>query len=83
MVSMATIFYSIIQKYDLELYMSIRNNCIRKFIRNFKNNRGLYVVDNILPILIVWVCLFFIQLCPSFRHSRASFRPILGEVLYG
>ena len=51
MVSMATIFYSIIQKYDFCTYMCNYNEQLHLKIHNFKDNSCLYVVDNVLPIL--------------------------------
>ena len=47
MVSMATIFYSIIQKYDFCTY----KEQLHPKIHNFKDNRCLFEVDNVLPIL--------------------------------
>ena len=49
MVSMATIFYSIIYRNTTSVHKYKEQ--LHPKIRNFKDNRCLYVVDNVLPIL--------------------------------
>jgi len=59
------------------------NEQLHPKIRNFKDNNCLYIVDNVLPILKCLSTFILVYKCPSHRHSRSNFRPVLGGVLYG